>query len=1252
MGTVYAVHDERTGRTLALKRARGIEHDEQLVALFEREYRTLASLEHPRIIRVHDYGMDGTAPFYTMDLIEGQDLHELAPVPFAQACRYLRDIATSLALLHARRLLHRDITPSNVRVTADGRCTLIDFGTLTSFGIPERTIGTPPCMPPEALRGAPLDQRADLFSFGALAYWTLTRKHAYHARTSKELPAVWAQSVVAPSKLAAGIPEQANTLILALLNLDPNARPSSIAEVVDRLAALCKLPPEDERSERALAESYLAHTQLVGRDSELNALRDRITRLKQGQGGAVILNGPSGSGRTRLLRELSLQAELLSVPTVLVDGTATRSAYGCAVGLVQRLLDVSSAALQKAQAHAAVLAQVDRGLAARLAHEPTAPKNDVSGAWRASVQEALQQVVAAACASEPLLIAVDNADEADEPSLALLAALCSLPNLMLAMSVAAVPERVQGRSLARRVLKERSEAVELPPLTYGDTLQLTRSVFGDAKGCARIADWLHQRSAGLPLHCMALIRKLHALGTARYEGGMWLLSSELPDAALPDALSDLLADRLQELSPAARGLAEAMAIQRGTLSRATCVRLASTESASGDPLLVLDELLRSDVLTDTIDGYRFSYGETRRLLIARMSKDRARTLHMRCAEQALAETDKADHSAARITAGWHLLHAGEEGRGADLLADVTYDTVGIRFAFADLQIAAPAIEAALDVYSREGRSIYERLPLLAALANAGYYEDRKWSVRYGDEALAAVTDVAGITLAKKLQPKIGKTPGLLVALFVAFVRFKLRGESVVRYRFIDLIVQLMSVVTALSGAAAVALDVERGVRVAATLDPFMHLPERLTPVGIGQVCRALREIGRDQQAKALRTWAMLAARFNDPRYYRTLPANSRPLYIGGVTFPRGIFETFRDGSGALEAAATLEGIGLKMYRMVASEVRMLYHLNRGEVAQAERHREQVELHAIQMGSASQVELFEPAAVLLAYTAMSDGPAIREVADRLGKLAETTPSLAHYARLAALARDVARVDLLTLGTRTAEAMSEYVPMLCKARDTFLSDEPRARIGWAANLGFCARALNLAGMHADALRCCEHVRAHMTEEDRPFVAMFLAAELELAVARAGLGDAVGAQDQLHELLTLHDASDNPLTRGRIHEAGARIAVLLDDRAGFKHHLAETRTWFRASGATVLVGRAEMLAAYARLSSKPPRVSQAPGGDRVPAPDQPAASTASTENILTAPQRQRRITPSPTTLRTAVTPADEVPTVVQPSDLERDG
>jgi serine/threonine protein kinase len=1191
MGSVYAVRDEKTGATLALKRARGVEQLPHLIELFEREYRTLASLSHPRIIRVHDYGVDGGSPFYTMDLVQGRDLHELAPLPLEKACHYLRDVATCLALLHARRLLHRDITPRNVRVTDDDHCTLLDFGALTSFGIPERTVGTPPCIPPEALRGAPLDQRADLFSFGALAYWTLTRKHAYRARSIEELPEIWQRRVVPPSKLVPGIPEQADALILSLLSLDPNARPSSIADVVDRLSALCKLPPEDEVTQRALADSYLTQTQLVGRTAELKKLEQHVSDLDEGKGSAVIVHGPSGGGRTRLLRELVLKAQLSGVPSILVDAAVSRSAYGTAIALLQRVLDASPDALREATAQAGVLGQLDTSIAARLGQRSETQQAEISGSWRARVQEALHRVIGAACAMKPLLLAIDNADEADEPSLAVLAALRSLTanKLVLALSSESLgldaDMHVRGESFSWRMLRERCQTIPLSPFSLDETYDLIGSVFGGAPGSTRLAQWLHQRCAGLPLHLVELIRKLHVMRVVRYVDGLWIVPAELPTADIPAGLSELLADRLNELSPAARSLAEAIAIQRRSLTRAVCTELAKEEITGNGATLLLDELVRADVLTDTHEGFRFTHGVLRNVLASRMTAERKRTLHMRGAEQALKAASGADTVNARIAAGWHLLQAGEESRGADLLADVTYDTVGIRFAFADLQIAAPALAAALDVYSRQGRSIYERAPLLAALAQAGYYEDRRWAIQYGDEAIAAVSKVAGIELAKKLQPKLGKTLGLLIALATAFVRFKLNRKKAARYGFADLLILLFGVVTTLTGVAAIALDTKRAQMVASTLDPFQHLPERLTPVGIRQFCYSLRDIGREQQAHALRLWTMLTERFNDKRYYPTLPDRARPLYIGGLWFARGVFESMRDGRGALEAADQLDRLDIKLYRMIASELRMLHHVNRGEMALAEQFREQVELHAIQIGSASQVEYFEPAALILPLTAMSDAAGMRAVAQRLGELAETTPSLARYAELAVMARELTRADLLVLGTKQLEASSEFFGIMDRAMTMCLAYEPRELIGWAATLGFCARALNITGRHADALRCCERVRQHMQPEDRMFVALFLAAEVELAVALAGTGKVDEAHAQLDELLKLHATSDNPLTRGRIHEAVARVALITGERDVFTHHLVETRSWFRNTGTPALVARSEALAAYARRSSMPP-------------------------------------------------------------------
>ena len=244
MGVVYRVFDGTLRRHVALKQLLAVADAPRAARMFEREYHTLAGLKHPRIIQVYDYGIDAAGAYYTMELLDGQDLRELAPLPFDRACRYLRDVASSLALLHARGLLHRDLSPRNVRITSDDRAKLIDFGVLSGFGKSGLTVGTPPYVPPESLQGAPLDQRADLFALGALAYWLLVGRHAFPARTFDALPVAWSKAPMAPSALAPRseafpqVPPALDALILSLLSLNPLARPTSCAEVIARLSSI------------------------------------------------------------------------------------------------------------------------------------------------------------------------------------------------------------------------------------------------------------------------------------------------------------------------------------------------------------------------------------------------------------------------------------------------------------------------------------------------------------------------------------------------------------------------------------------------------------------------------------------------------------------------------------------------------------------------------------------------------------------------------------------------------------------------------------------------------------------------------------------------------------------------------------------------------------------------------------------------------------------------------------------------------
>lgn len=183
MATVYRATDLGSGKTVALKQLTRPESDAQrlrMEALFEREFHTLSQLSHPSVIEVYDYGITPEgACYYTMELLDGGTLRERAPIPWREACRLMFDVCSSLALLHSRRLLHRDISPRNVHCTRDGRAKLIDFGAVAPMVAGGPIVGTPAFTAPEIAQRSAVDGRADLYAVGATLYYTLTAALAF-----------------------------------------------------------------------------------------------------------------------------------------------------------------------------------------------------------------------------------------------------------------------------------------------------------------------------------------------------------------------------------------------------------------------------------------------------------------------------------------------------------------------------------------------------------------------------------------------------------------------------------------------------------------------------------------------------------------------------------------------------------------------------------------------------------------------------------------------------------------------------------------------------------------------------------------------------------------------------------------------------------------------------------------------------------------------------------------------------------------
>jgi hypothetical protein len=300
-----------------------------------------------------------------------------------------------------------------------------------------------------------------------------------------------------------------------------------------------------------------------------------------------------------------------------------------------------------------------------------------------------------------------------------------------------------------------------------------------------------------------------------------------------------------------------------------------------------------------------------------------------------------------------------------------------------------------------------------------------------------------------------------------------------------------------------------------------------------------------------------------------------------------------DAHVALECADALDACGLRIYSMIASQIRFLLYANRGELDKAAAHREQVELHAARIGSVWQVETWEQPCLIPLYVRLDDVVGLKLAADRLVFLSQTIPSLQRYARLA-------RVALMHV---QGESIDDSARIVQKE----IGDvEPRSFIGWTSSAAFMARAFNRKGRYSDAREACDMVLSHATEADRDYVMIFLDADLEMAIADAGLGNYDKAVARIDGLLERFRESDNPLVKGKLHETRARIAIMAGNMDAYKHHLSLTDHWFRGTGTPALIAAAQRLAALATY-------------DRGSLPDDQAFPAASTPTHTTDTKTQ---------------------------------
>jgi serine/threonine protein kinase/tetratricopeptide (TPR) repeat protein len=260
MGDVYRAHDPKMGRDVALKILPDRFRDEpSRIHRFEKEVRAVGALNHPNILAVHDVGVHNDCPFLVSELLEGSTLRERmdsGDLTIRRALQLAAEVAEGLSAAHARGIIHRDIKPGNVFVTADGHAKVLDFGVAKlaeeHHPIEHSTrsdtevlatqsgtlIGTPAYMSPEQIQGLEIDHRSDVFSFGVMLYEMLSGGRPFTGDTAAQLAISIIRDDPPPLATTDGrVPRAVEEVILRCLEKKPEERFHSAHDLALALGA-------------------------------------------------------------------------------------------------------------------------------------------------------------------------------------------------------------------------------------------------------------------------------------------------------------------------------------------------------------------------------------------------------------------------------------------------------------------------------------------------------------------------------------------------------------------------------------------------------------------------------------------------------------------------------------------------------------------------------------------------------------------------------------------------------------------------------------------------------------------------------------------------------------------------------------------------------------------------------------------------------------------------------------------------------
>lgn len=656
MGTVYRALDRLSGRVVTLKRLRVAQTPEESVASADdnrlglaREFSLLASLRHPNIISVLDYGFapDGS-PFFTMDLEENAVtiIDAGRARPLLMQIDLLVQTLRALAYLHRHDIIHRDLKPENV-VVVDGLVKVLDFGLSTyvaTIEAPgERWVGTLPYMAPEVLRGEAASPRTDLYALGMIACELLTGEYPFAMEHRLALQAsILNVSLPRPED---ELDDRVRPVLAGLLGKDPGRRFASANDVIRAFAAALAQPLAVETV--ATRESFLQAAPFVGRRSEVARLMAVVDDARQGSGAAWLIGGESGVGKSRLLDEIQTRALVRGV-TVLRGQARSR---GGAPYHVWRDV-VSGAALRAPPSDddvavlRAIVPDIGRLLRQDVADAPAVAPEAAQTRLLLAVEELFR------AQPGPVLVILEDLQWAGSESQRLLAWLAqAAPSIRLVLlgsyrddEAPTVPKSVAQATVLR-----------LDRLSASDVEALGVAMIGEAAHRPDLVALLVQETEGIPFFLVEVARALAESGRG-LEG---LADQPLPRRVVAGGVQRMLRRRLSRVPEWAIAALRTAAVA----GRAVDLGVLRHVHPDVDVSAWLEACTDAAVLEVRDQSWRFVHDKLREQLLADLSPAVLRDVHRRVAEALEPSARVRDDGVTALAHHWR--EAGDPDREAE-----------------------------------------------------------------------------------------------------------------------------------------------------------------------------------------------------------------------------------------------------------------------------------------------------------------------------------------------------------------------------------------------------------------------------------------------------------------------------------------------------------------------------------------------------------------------------------------------------------